>query len=275
MPTKVTLQHNESYSNKGRGIDGGGFDLDGGVTHSVMQYNYSHDNNGAGYLLAQFGGRPMHHLTIRFNISENDGRRNSYAGIQIWDGLAQNGKASDGLHDCEIYNNTIFTSPSPEGKPRALYISTPSRNIHLRNNLFVTTNGLPLLDIAEGQEGLLMQGNAYWGSGSEAPFVWAGKVFPQFTDWQAFSRQEMLDGKSVGIGADPQLNNAGQGRVHGNPDRLTELSAYRLRGGSPLQDKGLDLKSLFGIDTGSHDFYGGAINKQRGVQSIGAHNLKR
>lgn len=38
-----------------------------------MQYNYSHDNQGLGYLLAQFPGAPaMHDLTVRCNISEND-----------------------------------------------------------------------------------------------------------------------------------------------------------------------------------------------------------
>src|SRR6185503_1540626 len=47
---RITVQHNESYGN--RAIDGstegGGFDLDGGVTNSVAQYNYSHDNDGPG-----------------------------------------------------------------------------------------------------------------------------------------------------------------------------------------------------------------------------------
>jgi hypothetical protein len=33
-----------------------GFDLDGGVTNSVMQYNYSHDNDGPGFLLCTFSG---------------------------------------------------------------------------------------------------------------------------------------------------------------------------------------------------------------------------
>ena len=47
---RVLLQYNESYANRcGTGSrDGGGFDLDGGVTNSLLQYNYSHDNNGAG-----------------------------------------------------------------------------------------------------------------------------------------------------------------------------------------------------------------------------------
>src|SRR5918993_2509413 len=49
----VRIQFNESYGNRtGSTVDGSGFDLDQNVTNSVVQYNYSHDNDGAGYMLA-------------------------------------------------------------------------------------------------------------------------------------------------------------------------------------------------------------------------------
>ena len=73
----LIIQYCESHHNEsGTCRDGGGFDLDGGCTNSVLQYNYSHDNGGPGYLLAQYpDAPPMHDLTIRYNISENAGRR--------------------------------------------------------------------------------------------------------------------------------------------------------------------------------------------------------
>lgn len=82
----VTIQYNEAYSNKtGSNKDGGGFDLDGGVSNSVMQYNYSHDNEGAGFLLGQYrGAGPFTGNTVRYNISENDGRKSSYGGIYLF-----------------------------------------------------------------------------------------------------------------------------------------------------------------------------------------------
>ena len=44
--TEFTIQFCESHHNHtGTLKDGGGFDLDGGVTNSVIQYNYSHDND--------------------------------------------------------------------------------------------------------------------------------------------------------------------------------------------------------------------------------------
>ncbi|MBA3790210.1 MAG: right-handed parallel beta-helix repeat-containing protein, partial [Rubrobacter sp.] len=121
---RVTIQHNESYSNKTRTIDGGGFDLDGGVTNSVMQYNYSHDNAGAGYLLYQYdGARPFHGNVVRYNISQNDGRAN-LGGIH----------AGGGVADSEIYNNTVYIGPRANGSLPPAAKAAGTRNVHFRNN---------------------------------------------------------------------------------------------------------------------------------------------
>ena len=75
---RVIFQFNESHHNRtGSSKDGGGFDLDGGVRNSIVQYNYSHDNDGPGYLLAQFSGaRAFYGNVLHHNVSVNDGRRN-------------------------------------------------------------------------------------------------------------------------------------------------------------------------------------------------------
>lgn len=52
----VTIQVNVAHHNASGTVDGGDFDIDGGVTNSVMQYNDSHDNAGAGYLVFQYEG---------------------------------------------------------------------------------------------------------------------------------------------------------------------------------------------------------------------------
>ncbi|MEO8205832.1 MAG: right-handed parallel beta-helix repeat-containing protein [Chthoniobacterales bacterium] len=82
----IIIQFNESYNNRTRDVDGDGFDFDGGVTNSIMQYNYSHDNDAAGYLLAQYPGAPqaMSNIIIRYNISENDCRKKGYGAIHLW-----------------------------------------------------------------------------------------------------------------------------------------------------------------------------------------------
>jgi len=41
-----------------------------------MQYNYSHDNDGAGYGIYEYvGAPPWSNNIVRFNISQNDGAR--------------------------------------------------------------------------------------------------------------------------------------------------------------------------------------------------------
>ncbi|RYE06879.1 MAG: hypothetical protein EOP51_34100, partial [Sphingobacteriales bacterium] len=101
----VTFQYNESHHNKtGTTKDGGGFDFDGGCTNSVMQYNYSHDNDGAGYILAQYSGASlMSNITVRYNITENDSRKGDQGVIHLW---AASG--STGIKTVDIYNNTVF-----------------------------------------------------------------------------------------------------------------------------------------------------------------------
>ena len=60
------------------GCDGCAFDIDGGCTHCILQYNYSHDNEGSGFQSGPFAGcSPLGDNTIRYNISENDAKKNT------------------------------------------------------------------------------------------------------------------------------------------------------------------------------------------------------
>lgn len=140
---RVVIQFNESHHNRtGSSKDGGGFDLDGGVTNSVVQSNYSHDNDGAGYLLAQFeGARPFHGNLLRYNLSVNDGRRNSYGGIHLW-----STGANGGITDTTIYANTICTTRSADGHPAAVDCTSDGiRDIRFYNNCFQTDGAAALV----------------------------------------------------------------------------------------------------------------------------------
>ncbi|HET9744228.1 MAG TPA: right-handed parallel beta-helix repeat-containing protein, partial [Chitinophagaceae bacterium] len=54
----VIIQHCIAYRNKTSpgAADGGGFDLDGGVTNSIIQYCLSYENEGAGYGIFEYPG---------------------------------------------------------------------------------------------------------------------------------------------------------------------------------------------------------------------------
>ena len=140
---RVVIQFNESHHNRtGSSKDGGGFDLDGGVTNSVVQSNYSHDNDGAGYLLAQFeGARPFYGNVLRYNLSVNDGRRNSYGGIHLW-----STGANGGIRDTTLYANTVYMAQSADGNPAAVdCTSEGTRNIRFYNNCFHTDGKIALI----------------------------------------------------------------------------------------------------------------------------------
>jgi hypothetical protein len=109
----VTIQFNEAYHVRPvsyvSGCDWVGFDLDGGVTNSVLQYNYSHDNYGAGYLIyadsSGYAGGSWGGNTVRYNISENDLTSENHAyGSITFTGLT--GQTAAAI--VHIYNNTVW-----------------------------------------------------------------------------------------------------------------------------------------------------------------------
>ncbi len=263
----IIIQHNESYNNAtDSSADGGGFDLDGGVTNSIMQYNYSHDNDGAGFLLAQFSGaRPFYGNTIRYNISQDDGRKNGFGGIQLWND-------GSGIKNSEIYNNTVYISPAPSGSPKAISISGPTVNVHVRNNIFITTGGLQLVNVPSGQSGILFQGNDYWSSDDSFAIKWGSTTYTDLGSWRNATGQEKIGNVITGFNVDPELVSLGGGGTFGDATLLPTLTAYQLRSTSPLIDAGLNL-TQFGINPGQTDFYGDTI-PQGSAYDVGAYDTK-
>jgi hypothetical protein len=130
----VTIQYNESHHNRSKTIDGGGFDLDGGAIDSVMQYNYSHDNDGAGYLVAQFpGARPSRNNVVRYNLSENDARNDEdHSPIHLWNG-------GSGIQQLKIYNNTLMISESSTNSFKPIRFDGPQIQADIYNNIIITS----------------------------------------------------------------------------------------------------------------------------------------
>jgi hypothetical protein len=137
--------------------DGDGFDLDVGTTDSVIQYCYSHDNFGGGYLLSQQGSEPWSNNVLRYNISENDAWGQRLGAITYY-----SEESELGLEDSWVYGNTVYTSVGP-----ALNLTSApnaSRN-YLFNNIFVVDGGQMLTWDWSGSapDGVVYaQGNLYW-----------------------------------------------------------------------------------------------------------------
>lgn len=123
---QITIQNCISHNNTSSSGDGGGFDLDGGVTNSTIQYCLSYENDGCGFLLCQYpGARPWHDNILRFNISVNDGARNHQAGIALWAG-------DSGFGGGQIYNNTIIN------RENAVNLISDVEGFEFLNNVFYT-----------------------------------------------------------------------------------------------------------------------------------------
>ncbi len=146
------IQFCEAYDNRtgGRGADGGGFDLDGGCVDCILQYNYSHDNEGAGYLICSFDPKnwPCTGCICRYNVSVNDGLQNDYASIHFWQAV-----------DNQIYNNTCITRTSSPLK----FMVSSSGNL-LANNIFYVDSpeNIPMLKADFDIRGNQFRNNLYY-----------------------------------------------------------------------------------------------------------------
>lgn len=122
------IQRNEVFDMRFSGCDGTGFDVDYEQDGTIVQYNYSHDNEG-GFILLCTDDRPRT-AEVRFNLSVNDGwavaqspcafpRLGSFAGLRF-------------------HNNTIV-GPNPllsfQNQPSGGLLD--AQNLEFRNNLFV------------------------------------------------------------------------------------------------------------------------------------------
>lgn len=265
----VLIQFNESHSNKSGGStpDGGGFDLDGGITNSTMQFNYSHGNQGAGYLIYQFSGaRPLlGGNVVRYNISENDGRKGGYAGIFLGGGSA--------VKNNQIYNNTLFLSAPPTGAPAAFKNIGVGTGNTVRNNILQSSGGVLLIDsTSTGTGNLFFQGNDYWPGISAFGIKWGTTTHSTLAAWRTATAQEKNGAADTGSAVDPLLKNPGNGGTIGNPALLAQLDAYRLQPVSPMINTGLDLGALFGMSPDSRDYFANPL-PQGGFHDIGAHEL--
>jgi hypothetical protein len=256
---RLIIQHCISHDNKSPGDDGGGFDFDGGVTHSILQYNLSYHNAGCGYLLCQYAGAsPWKDNVIRYNISFDDGAQNFHCGIGLWPGGGH-------FSGADVYNNTIIN------ERHAVATDGDVPGVTYRNNIFVAGEGL-----LSGNFGHSRFENNLWWTTSREPFHRDGKtVHETLTDWENATGQEMVDGKPTAIFADPNMVMPDRDdRLPIEPQPMAAMRFFRLRDGSPAIGRGVRVP-----DNGGMDFFGallaGAGSPSAGADQSGAAESHR
>lgn len=153
----IVVQHNLSFRNRSGGpADGGGFALDGGVTGSVLQHNYSFGNDGAGYGLFQYrGAPPWGRNVVRYNVSHDDARKDGRGAITFW-------SAEGPLRDVAVHHNLVVMGPPPAGESHALLFVSPVEGLAFHDNTFVLTGGVKAMRDRSGRGMVAPPGNLYW-----------------------------------------------------------------------------------------------------------------
>ncbi|MFP8952150.1 right-handed parallel beta-helix repeat-containing protein [Natrialbaceae archaeon A-arb3/5] len=250
---RVVIQRCESFSNQSSTeADGGGFDIDGGSVECIIQNCYSHDNDGAGFLWAQYEGAtteygPIEECVMRYNVSENDARANDYGAMTFW-GATE----TDYIDESVAHNNTLYIDGTEDADQAAVEVrNTNIRNVCLANNLFVATGDAVLIRDEEGvsPNETRFWNNGYYATGSRA-VEQNGSAYSTVDSWLAAnSQQERGDGMRLSTVADPKFADPGSGGhiFDGNIKNfdVTSLDAYELLADSPMIDAGFRLGKLF------------------------------
>lgn len=143
----TVIQYNEVSDHKAP-WDAQGFDSDWNCRHTLIQYNYSHDNEGGFLLICNNGGRSMPYnignvgTVVRYNVSVNDGLRPQPT--------PREGMFSPTLHisgpcrDTQIYNNLIYITKKPDPEIDRTLLKMDNwggpwpKNTAFWNNIFYT-----------------------------------------------------------------------------------------------------------------------------------------
>jgi hypothetical protein len=185
---RVVIEYNRSHHNRVAGAkDGGGFDLDGGVSHSVLRHNASWENDGAGYLLYQFGyARPHTGNVVRGNLSRDDGRRNGYGGVHV----------VGPVHDDRVEENTVEMGPAARDPARAIVVTPDPDAPELVGTASFTGNtvrvrgGVRAVVAEPGAGALRFRGNRYQSDSGALRFVWRGRPVDGEAAWRAAAGDE-------------------------------------------------------------------------------------
>lgn len=259
----VVIQLSESYNNKtNSGNDGGGFGIDQGCQSCILQFCYSHGNQGPGFLFdtGTVTAAAFSNNTIRYCISEGESNLAFDGAITIAN------DANAVMTNNHVYNNTIYANDASPANCLHITANASAATGVVANNIFYAS-GTSMLTEVDTTTAYTFAGNEYFSEGTPT-WKWNGVTYTSFASWQTATGQEKISGANVGFNVDPKLFAAGLG---GTLDGLTpKLAAYNLQVGSPMIAVGLNLAAQFGITNAARDYYGNAVSAS--APPIGAYS---
>jgi Right handed beta helix region len=254
--------HNMTPDNTGQARDGGGFDCDLGSEDCMMQYNWSHDNEGEGFLIMTwpigygYSRGVSHNIQMRYNISERDSKK-----------LACPITIFGGVQPAVIYNNTIYYEPDRlAGSPMfqaeggaicsSVWGKSGSPTAYIYNNIFITNgtvnpNAVSNNAWGDARGAFTFNRNIWYRVEGGVRFDW-GSVMNTWSAWQAQGYD------AQGFNTNPLV----MGPLGSGPN------AYKLQSSSPaINQAQIVTQALRGM--GTRDYFGVSI-PQAGAYDIGA-----
>ena len=226
----AVIQYCEAWATKSNGADGGGFDLDGGCTNSMIQYCYSHDNDGEGYLAYPYSYESavysnglfneMRNNTLRYNVSKNDAvKHTSYGGITIGGAITQ--------YDLHIYNNTIISPRSKGGITNVTNYPANTVNrvsgLYIKNNLIISDS---VYLTGQVENNVFVTQNFKLAAGSLSSIPTSNKIIPNLNIDSLFTPALGFIGTDYAL----ELPNLPNKDFHGNPtSNLRDVGAVEIQ----------------------------------------------
>jgi len=249
---RLIIQHCISHDNKTAtgADDGGGFDLDGGATRSILQYNLSYNNHGCGYLLCQYPGAKRWKDNIcRYNLSINDGLTNHFSGIYFWAGGGD-------ISDAQVYNNVIINAR------HAIRSRHDIPGLVFHNNILIAEKSV----ITGPLRKAVFESNLYRVPPNGIIFQDGNQAFKTLAEWARATGKETVNNRLAGFTVDPKLVLPEDlSELPRDPRQLRSMSFYKLQADSPCIGAGTAIE-----DNGVSDFFSNPILPKR-RPSLGIH----
>ncbi len=247
----VIIQHCISYRNKTAtgAADGGGFDLDGGVTNSIIQYCLSYENQGTGYGIYQYySASRWNNNIVRYCVSINDGKITENAsGMYIWNGW--NGDST--FTNFYAYQNFFYND---EKYAFSFSPLSQHKQFYFFNNIFVAAD----------------TSDIYYGTDSSASDIFAGNVwmrksggfrqhgFSDFKEWSGKTGYEQLNKQTAGHTFNHPLFFLPSSITMTDPHELAGSELLRSLCNLQLQNKGIHPDKIRRSLLAKQDFFGHA-----------------
>lgn len=201
----ISSNNNPSYGKKlpNNSNAAGGIYVDGGKD-SIIEQNYSNNNDIGIEIASEHAGKSTSDITIRSNVVQN----NRLTGIAMGGYDDERGSTVN----CKIVNNTVYNNDLLGEGSGQLYVQYDTKNNVIKNNIIVASStGVLIYNEYTKNSGNVVDYNLYFspGGSTDAFWTWKNKDYAGFSAYQAGTGND-----AHSFFKDPAFVNASGGNFH-------------------------------------------------------------